>query len=84
MVALALWGSGFITASIATMLIIVARGTIPDFWSIIVGNALLAAAYGVLWCGAEQVCDRSVVIGSATGRREREIWNVPGRVPRGS
>ena len=51
-VALALWGSGFITASIATTLIIVARGTIPDFWSIIVGNSLLAAAYGVLWCGA--------------------------------
>jgi hypothetical protein len=34
------------------MLIIVARGTIPDFWSIVVGNALLAAAYGILWCGA--------------------------------
>ena len=52
--ALALWGSGFITTSIATTLIIVARGTIPDFWSIIVGNALLAAAYGVLWCGARK------------------------------
>ncbi len=52
--ALALWGSGFITASIATTLIIVARGAIPDFWSIIVGNALLAAAYGVLWCGARK------------------------------
>ena len=37
-----LWGSGFITASVATTLIIVARGTIPDFWSIIVGNALAA------------------------------------------
>jgi diguanylate cyclase (GGDEF)-like protein len=53
-VALALWGSGFITASIATVLIIFARGTVPDFWSIIVGNALLAAAYGVLWCGARK------------------------------
>jgi diguanylate cyclase (GGDEF)-like protein len=50
--ALALWGIGFITASVATTLIIVARGTIPDFWSIIVGNAVLAAAYGILWCGA--------------------------------
>ena len=40
--ALVLWGSGFITASVATTLIIVARGTIPDFWSIIVGNALAA------------------------------------------
>jgi diguanylate cyclase (GGDEF)-like protein len=54
MVALALWGSSFITASVATMLIIVARGTISDFWSIIIGNALLAAAYGLLWCGARK------------------------------
>ena len=53
-VALALWGSGFITASIGTTLIILARGTIPDFWSIIIGNALLAIAYGVLWCGARK------------------------------
>ena len=52
--ALALWGWGFITASVATTLIIVLRGTIPDFWSIIVGNALLAAAYGILWCGARK------------------------------
>ncbi|MGB7180190.1 MAG: GGDEF domain-containing protein, partial [Xanthobacteraceae bacterium] len=53
-VALALWGSGFIIASIATILIIFARDTVPDFWSIVVGNALLAAAYGVLWCGARK------------------------------
>lgn len=52
--ALALWGTGFVTISIATALVIVARGTIPDFWSIIVGNALLAAAYGILWCGARK------------------------------
>jgi len=43
-VALALWGSGFITAALATTLIVLARGAIPDFWSIIVGNAILAAA----------------------------------------
>jgi diguanylate cyclase (GGDEF)-like protein len=53
-VALAWWGSGFIMASVATAMIVVARGTIPDFWSIIVGNALLAAAYGLLWCGARK------------------------------
>ena len=51
-VALAFWASGFIIASIATTLIVLARGTIPDFWSIVVGNALLAAAYGLIWCGA--------------------------------
>jgi diguanylate cyclase (GGDEF)-like protein len=58
--ALALWGWGFITASVATTLIIVLRGTIPDFWSIIVGNALLAAAYGILWCGARKFDGKNV------------------------
>ena len=36
------------------MIIVVARGTIPDFWSIVAGNALLAAAYGLLWGGARK------------------------------
>jgi diguanylate cyclase (GGDEF)-like protein len=58
--ALALWGLGFITASIATTLIIVCRGAIPDFWSIVVGNALLATAYGVLWCGARKLDNKKV------------------------
>jgi hypothetical protein len=53
-VALALWGSGFITTSVATALIVLARDRIPDFWSIVVGNALLAATYGILWCGARK------------------------------
>ena len=57
--ALALWGSGFIIASVATTLIIVLRGTIPNFWSIVVGNALLAAAYGILWCGARKSMTRT-------------------------
>ena len=60
--ALALWGSGFITASIATTLIIVLRGEIPNFWSIVVGNALLAAAYGILWCGARKFDDKNISI----------------------
>jgi diguanylate cyclase (GGDEF)-like protein len=60
--ALALWGAGFITASIAITLIIVLRGTIPDFWSIIVGNALLAATYGILWCGARKLDGKNVSI----------------------
>ena len=60
--ALGVWGFGFLTASIAAALIIVARGTIPDFWSIVVGNALLAAAYGILWCGAKKFDDKSISI----------------------
>ena len=60
--ALALWGSGFITASVATTLIIVLRGTIPNFWSIIVGNALLSAAYGILWSGARKFEGKNVSI----------------------
>jgi len=66
-VALALWGSGFITAALATTLIIVARGTIPDFWSIVVGNALVAAAYGILWCGARKFEGKrvSIIVASA-------------------
>jgi hypothetical protein len=50
--ALGVWGFGFLTASTAATLVIVARGAIPNFWSIVVGNALFAAAYGILWCGA--------------------------------
>ena len=60
--ALALWGSGFIIASVATTLIIVLRGTIPNFWSIIVGNALLSAAYGILWSGARKFEAKNVPI----------------------
>jgi diguanylate cyclase (GGDEF)-like protein len=61
-IALALWGSGFILASVATTIIIVARGTIPDFWSIVVGNALLAGAYGILWSGARTLDGKNVSI----------------------
>ena len=48
--ALALWGSAFIIAAIATALII-ARGTLADRWSIVTGNAILAMAYGLIWSG---------------------------------
>jgi diguanylate cyclase (GGDEF)-like protein len=60
--ALGLWGSGFIIASVATTLIIVLRGTIPNFWSIIVGNALLSVAYGILWSGARRFEGKKVSI----------------------
>jgi diguanylate cyclase (GGDEF)-like protein len=60
--ALALWGLGFTTASVAATLIIVLRGTIPNFWSIVIGNALLAAAYGILWSGARKFDGKQVSI----------------------
>jgi diguanylate cyclase (GGDEF)-like protein len=61
-VALGVWGSGFLTAAVAATLIVVARGAIPNFWSVVVGNALLAMAYGVLWCGARTFERRAVSI----------------------
>ena len=79
-VALALWGSGFITTSVATALIVLARDRIPDFWSIVVGNALLAAAYGILWCGARKFERKRISIllmmaaRSATYRPLRKEW----------
>ena len=66
-VALGVWGFGFITASVATTLMIVARGTIPDFWSIIVGNALLAVAYGILWSGARKIDGKNASILALAG-----------------
>jgi diguanylate cyclase (GGDEF)-like protein len=60
--ALGVWGSGFLTASVAATLIIAARGVIPDFWSIVFGNALLAIAYGILWCGARTFEGKTVSI----------------------
>jgi len=50
--AFGVWAVGFFMASIAAALIIVARGEIPNFLSIVVGNAILAVAYGILWSGA--------------------------------
>ena len=59
--ALALWGSAFIVAAIATTLII-ARNSIPDLWSIVIGNAMLAAAYGIVWSGVRNFEGKRVSI----------------------
>jgi diguanylate cyclase (GGDEF)-like protein len=64
--ALAIWGSGFLTASAAAALIVVARGVIPEFWSVIVGNALFAAMYGIFWSGARKFEGRAVSISLAS------------------
>ena len=49
--ALALWGSAFIIAAIATVLIVVARDTVPDFWSIVIGNAIPPPLTGLSGAG---------------------------------
>ena len=59
--ALALWGSAFIIGAIATILMI-ARGTIPDLWSIVIGNAMLTAAYGIIWSGVRNFEGKQVSV----------------------
>lgn len=62
--ALAYWGAGFLLGSLATGLL-TARGAIDDFWSIDVGNAVLAAAYGVIWRGVRVFNGRRAPMWSA-------------------
>lgn len=50
---LGLWSLSFGLAAIGTILL-AARGQIPDVWSTILANALLAAAYGIMWAGARR------------------------------
>jgi len=59
--ALALWGTGFIPPPRDDTY---HRPPEHDtrFWSIIVGNALLATAYGVLWNGARKFDGKNVSI----------------------
>jgi diguanylate cyclase (GGDEF)-like protein len=63
-IALALWGSGFVLGA-AGMALVVLRGAIPDLWSIVVGNALLAIGYGLGWTGAREFAGRSRIIPAA-------------------
>src|SRR5580698_4976591 len=60
--ALALWGSAFIIAAIATVLIVIARDIVPDLWSIVIGNAILATAYGLIWSGARSFDGKQISI----------------------
>lgn len=49
--ALVLWALAFVLTAIAAALI-GARGKIPDVWSVVGSNAILALAYGCMWSGA--------------------------------
>ena len=48
--ALAWWAAAFIIGAVGVALIAV-RGDIPDIWSIGIANAIIAAAYGIMWAG---------------------------------
>jgi diguanylate cyclase (GGDEF)-like protein len=46
----ALWAAAFFIGAVGIALI-AARGHIPDIWSIAIANAIIAAAYGIMWGG---------------------------------
>lgn len=60
-VALALWGVAFVLAA-AGLALIVLRGVIPDLWSIVIGNGLVAAGYGVGWLGVRKFEERPLLV----------------------
>jgi diguanylate cyclase (GGDEF)-like protein len=49
--ALALWAAAFMIGSVGVALIS-ERGNIPDVWSIVFANAIIATTYGMMWAGA--------------------------------
>jgi diguanylate cyclase (GGDEF)-like protein len=68
--ALALWGISYFVATTG-MALMVARGTIGDLWSIDIADALIIAAYGIVWMGARSFNNRKtpilyVLVGPAT------------------
>jgi diguanylate cyclase (GGDEF)-like protein len=59
--ALVLWAAAFALGAIGVALI-AARGSIPDFWSILIANAILTAAYGMMWTGVRSFEGRSTPV----------------------
>ena len=59
--ALGLWATSFACAAIGVALI-AARGHIPNIWSIVIANAILAASYGIMWTGVRSFEGRSVSV----------------------
>jgi diguanylate cyclase (GGDEF)-like protein len=65
--ALGIWGIAFATGAVATGLI-VGRGRLPDFVSIVIANALLVTAYGLMWSGARKFDGRApLIVASLSG-----------------
>jgi diguanylate cyclase (GGDEF)-like protein len=59
--ALALWGTGFMLSA-GGLALIALRGTLPDLWSIVLGNAALVLGYGFGWLGVRQFQGRPPVV----------------------
>ena len=59
--ALVLWAAAFALGAIGVALI-AARGTISDFWSVLIANAILTAAYGIIWTGVRSFEGRSTPV----------------------
>ena len=62
--ALALWGGAF-TLGASGFALITLRGVIPDIWSIVIGNGVLAASYGIGWLGVRRFEGRPLVVPAA-------------------
>jgi diguanylate cyclase (GGDEF)-like protein len=56
--ALALWATSFAGSAVGLALV-AGHGDIPDFWSVPIAGAILAASYGLLWMGARRFEGRS-------------------------
>ncbi len=56
---LGLWSLAFGLGAAGTALVAM-RGQIADFWTIVVANALIAAAYGAMWSGSRSFDGRPV------------------------
>ena len=76
--ALALWGGGFLLGA-AGLALIIARGTLPDFWSVILGNAVLALGYGVSWLGVREFESRPLSFPAAGAGMV--VWLVACQIP---
>jgi len=58
---LALWAASFAVNAVGLALV-AARGEIPEIWSVVIANALLAASYGLMWTGARRFEGRSTFV----------------------
>lgn len=76
--ALGLWGVAFALGCIAIGLI-GARGQIPDFLSIVVANAMLALAYGVMWSAARKFDGRPLLVAASVAGAA--IWLAAMLIP---